>query len=115
MTTADKLHAIEQQAIARQIARASAFARSARHLTARETDRLLHRYDLPVAAGDAIAEDAWEQADYAWEVYGEQMAERGSARRPAPSAMAVYYTANPLHGPDTAPFADDRNDDDLPF
>ena len=75
----------------------SDYHRTTRHLTGSEFHRLLHRYDLAPETREWIETEEWRDADENWSIYGEQLAERGSARHPEPSRLERYLTANPEH------------------
>jgi hypothetical protein len=88
--------------------------RSARHLTGREMDRLLSRYDLSPALGRMLEHHEAEEAWWCLEAYGEQLAERGSATRHW-TRLEAYRREHPVHGPDLPMLHAWDDDDDIPF
>jgi hypothetical protein len=89
---------------------------TARHLTGAELDRLLHRYDLPETARRIL--DRYE-AENGWglfEMWCEQMAERGCGKRYY-TRLEQHYRAHPVYGPQMPPPPNwrDGGDDDIPF
>jgi hypothetical protein len=88
---------------------------SARHLTGRELDRLLSRYDLNPAIARLLAHHEAQEAWWCMETYSEQLSERGRATRHW-TRLERHHRAHPVHGPYCLPpTLHAWDDDDIPF
>ncbi|HXA24411.1 MAG TPA: hypothetical protein VNW90_19160 [Acetobacteraceae bacterium] len=89
---------------------------TARHLTGAEMERLLARYDLPETAGRILGQYEMENAWGLFEMWCEQIHERGHAKRHY-TRLEEYQRAHPVHGPVNAPppVMVHWDDDDVPF
>jgi hypothetical protein len=87
---------------------------SARHLTGREMDRLLSRYDLSPAIARLLAHHEAQEAWWCMETYSEQLSERGRATRHW-TRLERHHRAHPVHGPYNLPTRHAWDDDDIPF